>query len=245
MARKKASRKRTTKSSKRKSATRTPRRRAAKKAKGATRTAAKRKPTKAAKRKVAARAAATRNRKPERPTSRLAAAASYARGAAATAVAAITQRLPWSKDENDPITLLQTDHRRFEKLLEEGEQSTERARKGRAELLKALVSELNVHEAIEEKILYPALEPHAEARQVVLESFEEHHIADVIVRELKSVATDDEKWGAKFKVLKENITHHIQEEERMMFPAARGVLAREELLALGARMRALKAELER
>ena len=52
--------------------------------------------------------------------------------------------------------------------------------------------------------------------------------------------------GARqFKVLKESITHHIKEEERMMFPAARGVLAREELLALGARMRALKAELER
>ena len=46
-------------------------------------------------------------------------------------------------------------------------------------------------------------------------------------------------------MLKENITHHIQEEERMMFPAARGVLAREELLALGAPMRALKVELER
>ena len=71
------------------------------------------------------------------------------------------------------------------------------------------------------------------------------YIADVIINELKDVATDDEKWGAKFKVLKENIAHHIKEEERMMFPAARGALAREELLALGARRRALKAELER
>ena len=167
------------------------------------------------------------------------------RGAAATAVAAVTTRLPWAKNENDPIALLQADHRRFEKLLEDGEKSTERAAKGRAELLAALASELTVHEAIEEKVLYPALEPHAEAREVVLESFEEHHVADTIIRELKAVATDDEKWGAKFKVLKENIAHHIQEEERNMFPKARGVLPREELLALGARMRALKAELER
>jgi hemerythrin-like domain-containing protein len=205
---------------------------------------------------VAARAAATRKReafdsralaqaKPGKPKSRLAAAASYARGAAATAAAAITQRLPWSKDENDPITLLETDHRRFEKLLAEGEKTTERARKSRAELLKTIVAELNVHDAIEEQVLYPALEPHPEARDVVLESYEEHHVADVIVNELKGVATDDEKWGAKFKVLKENIEHHIQEEERVMFPAARGAVAREELLALGARMRRLKAELER
>ena len=102
-----------------------------------------------------------------------------------------------------------------------------------------------MHEAIEEQLLYPALKPHAEARHIVLEGFEEHHVADVVLNELKSVATDSEKSAAKFMVLKESITHHIKEEERMMFPAARGVLAREELLALGARMRALKAELER
>ena len=243
MAKKSPNRKRTAKSSKRKT-TRKPARRTAKKAKAAKRTSAKRRPTKAAKRKVAARAAATRKRKPEQPKSALATAASYARGAAATAIAAVTQRLPWSKDENDPITLLETDHRRFEKLLDEGEQSTERARKGRAALLETLVSELNVHEAIEEQLFYPALEPHAEVRHIVVEGFEEHRIADVILKELKDVATDDEKWGAKFKVLKENIAHHIKEEERMMFPAARGALAREELLALGARMRALKTELE-
>ena len=46
-------------------------------------------------------------------------------------------------------------------------------------------------------------------------------------------------------MLKESVEHHIKEEERMMFPAARGALPREELLALGARMRALKAELEK
>lgn len=255
MAKKSPKRKPTGKSANRKTV-RKPTRRSTKKAKAAKRTSAKRQPTKAAKKKVAARAAATRKRKPfdsralaqgkpEKPKSTLATAASYARGAAETALAAITQRLPWSKDENDPITLLETDHRRFEKLLDEGEKTTERAAKGRREILQTLVSELDVHEAIEEQILYPALEKHPEARKTTIEGFEEHHVADTIVKELKDTATDDEKWGAKFKVLKENIAHHIKEEERVMFPAARGALAREELLALGAKMRALKAQLER
>ena len=157
----------------------------------------------------------------------------------------VVNRLPWAKNENDPIALLMADHRRFENLLKEGEATTERAKKGRREILKALTSELNVHEAIEEQILYPALEPHAEAHDLVLESFQEHHVADLVVKELHDVATDDEQWGAKFKVLKENVEHHISEEENKMFPAARGVLPKEELLALGARMRKLKAELER
>ena len=62
----------------------------------------------------------------------------------------------------------------------------------------------------------------------------------MVIAELRKLAKDDEKWGAKFKVLKENIEHHITEEERTMFPVARTLLSREELLALGAKMRALK-----
>jgi hypothetical protein len=55
------------------------------------------------------------------------------------------------------------------------------------------------------------------------------------------VATDDEQWGAKFKVLKESIEPHIHinEEERGMFPTARGVLSRQELQALGSRITAM------
>ena len=156
----------------------------------------------------------------------------------------MARRLPWAKVQNDPIVLLEADHRRFEKLLEQGEKTTERGAKRRGELLNTLTAALDVHEAIEEKILYPALKPHAEAHDIVLEGYQEHHVADLIVRELHQLARDDEKWGAKFKVLKENIAHHIEEEERNMFPTARAVLTNDELNDLGVRMQALKADLE-
>ena len=220
-------------------------------AKAKAKSAAKAKPrpkptvTRAAKTKNAARAAAGRRTQqpaPKRSTTQ--SLGVIARGVAGIAVAAVARRLPWAKDQNDPLLLLETDHRRFEKLLKDGEASTERAKKGRRAILDALTAELTVHEALEEKLVYPALEPHAEAHDLVLESFQEHHVADIVIKELHEVATDDEQWGAKFKVLKENVSHHISEEENKLFPIARGVLAREELLALGARMRALRAELE-
>ena len=202
---------------------------------------------KVVKRKSAARAAAsrgTRGKAPAKPTA-LKAAATRLRGVAATAIVAVKERLPWGHNENDPILLLETDHRRFEALMKQGEDTTERAVKARTELLETLTAALAVHELIEEKILYPTLKSHPEARDIVLEGYQEHHVADLIVKELHQVAKDDEQWGAKFKVLKESLEHHIKEEEGGMFPTARAVLSREELDDLGARMKALRAEHEK
>ena len=49
----------------------------------------------------------------------------------------------------------------------------------------------------------PALKEHKNARDIVLEGYQEHHVADVLVGELHEMDVTDERWGAKFKVLKE------------------------------------------
>jgi len=204
---------------------------------------------KVARRKTAARAAATRStrrKKPaSKPPSRLKTAATAVRGAVAGAVAAVAERMPWTSGQDDALSLLEKDHRRFEQLLKRGEETTEAAVKGRMELLKTITAELNLHELVEEKVLYPALKTHPEAKDIVLESFQEHHVADVIVAELQRLDVSNEQWGAKFKVLKENIEHHIQEEEGPMWRTARGVFSQDELRQLGARMARMKAETPR
>jgi len=140
----------------------------------------------------------------------------------------------------DAITLLKDDHRRFKKMLEEGEETTERAVKTRKELLERLAAELKAHEKIEEEIFYPALKQYEKAKEIVLEGYEEHHVADLIVAELRATDVRDERWGAKFSVLKENLEHHIEEEEEDMFKKARAILDKAELMALGARMQEMK-----
>lgn len=157
-------------------------------------------------------------------------------------MAAVAARLPWASSEPDAIQLLETDHRRLETLLAEGEDTTEAAVTRRTELLDTITDELNIHEMIEEKVLYPALKVHPEATDIVLEGYQEHHVADLIMKELHSLAKDDERWGAKFKVLQESIQHHIEEEEGQMFRTARAVLSRDELQALGAQMAAMKTK---
>jgi hemerythrin-like domain-containing protein len=156
-------------------------------------------------------------------------------------VAAVAERTPWGNGRMDAIELLETDHRRLEDLLKKGEETTARAVKGRTELLDTITNELNAHELIEEKILYPALKSHPEAKEIVLEGYQEHHVADLLVKELHGLPRSDERWGPKLKVLKESIEHHIEEEEGDMFPTARSVMSRAELEELGARMEAMKA----
>jgi hemerythrin-like domain-containing protein len=140
----------------------------------------------------------------------------------------------------DALALLKEDHDRVRKLLDEGEATTERAEKGRTELFTKLKTELEIHERIEEEVFYPALKAHPKARELALEGYEEHHVVDQILSELEQTDPTDEQWTAKFKVAKENLEHHIEEEEGDMFKAARSAFSKEELEELGARMQELK-----
>ena len=140
----------------------------------------------------------------------------------------------------DALSLLKADHDKVKKMLADGEQTTERAEKTRQELFDTLKAEMMLHERIEEEIFYPALKEHPKAKDIVLEGFEEHHVVDEIMGELEATDVTDETWGAKFKVMKENIEHHIEEEEGEMFKQARSVFDTDELKSLGARMMELK-----
>jgi Hemerythrin HHE cation binding domain len=138
------------------------------------------------------------------------------------------------------LTLLKADHDKVKKMLAEGESTTERGEKTRTALFRTIKAELSIHERIEEEIFYPALKSHPRARDIVLEGYEEHHVVDEIMGELEATDVTDETWGAKFKVMKENIEHHIEEEEGDMFKQARQVFDDDELDELGRRMQELK-----
>ena len=141
------------------------------------------------------------------------------------------------------LSLLMDDHKRVKKMLAEGEETTERAEKTRAEVFDRLKEEMLIHERIEEEIFYPALKQHPRAKEIVLEGFEEHHVVDEIMGELEATDVTDEQWGAKFKVMKENIEHHaVEEEEGKLFPKVRRAFSAEELEDLGTQMLELKGQ---
>lgn len=145
----------------------------------------------------------------------------------------------------DALQMLKQDHEKVKKILTELDSTTERAIKTREEGFTTLKRELTVHEIIEEEIFYPALKEHAEAKEIVLEAYEEHDVVDAILGELEQTPVDDETWHAKFTVCKENLEHHIEEEEGEMFKQAREVLEREELTMLAEKMQARREQAQR
>ncbi|HEX5012780.1 MAG TPA: hemerythrin domain-containing protein [Candidatus Limnocylindrales bacterium] len=134
------------------------------------------------------------------------------------------------------ITMLTEDHRAVQRMLDELETTTERGVKTRTELFGRIKQALTVHEVIEEEIFYPALREHPRAKDMVLEAYEEHDVVDTIMGQLGSLPVDDETWGAKATVMIENLRHHIEEEEKEMFPTARRVFDADELEQLGEQM---------
>ena len=138
--------------------------------------------------------------------------------------------------------MLKADHDKVKDLLNQLESTTERGVKTREELFATIKGELTVHETIEEEIFYPALKEHPKAKDLVLEAYEEHHVVDTVMAELEGLDVSDETWGAKATVMKENVEHHIEEEEGEMFKQARQVFDKQELQDLGDRMARRKTQ---
>ena len=132
----------------------------------------------------------------------------------------------------DVFALLKADHELVAELMQKIDESTERAVKGRTETFTRLKSELDLHAMIEEEIVYPVLEDADETRDITLEAYEEHRLVKQLLTELESEPNDTEEWTAKFTVLKENVEHHVEEEEGEMFKNARQALDKEQIDSL-------------
>ena len=113
----------------------------------------------------------------------------------------------------DAIVLLKNDHKEIRKLFTQFEKAGENAHAAKGKLVDRMIELLTQHTYIENEVMYPrvrALLP--ELEDDVLESYEEHHVADVLVVELAAMKPDAERFTAKTTVLIENVRHHIEEE---------------------------------
>ncbi len=137
----------------------------------------------------------------------------------------------------DAIVILKDDHKQLKRLFRQFEKAGDDADETKGKLAKQIIDLLHVHTFIENEALYPEtrrLLPDLE--DDVLESYEEHHVADMLCAELARMRPQDERFDAKMTVLIENVEHHIEEEEDEWFPKVRDGLGRKKLQEIGVRM---------
>ena len=137
----------------------------------------------------------------------------------------------------DAIVLLKDEHKQIKRAFRDFEKAGEGALVAQGKAVDRIIELLTVHTFIENEVMYPRVrELLPEVEDDVLESYEEHHVADVLVVELSMLKPGDERFVAKTTVLIENVEHHIEEEEDEWFPKVRAGLGRKQLQELGADM---------
>lgn len=133
--------------------------------------------------------------------------------------------------QNNIFSQLKSEHEELKSLLKKAEDCSEDQR---SEILEEIEKELVPHARGEEKTLYALMKERAEAKDkdesldLVNEAYEEHRVADNLMADLKAMDVSEDTWLAHLKVIKENLEHHIEEEEDDLFPKAKKLLSEEE-----------------
>jgi hemerythrin superfamily protein len=140
----------------------------------------------------------------------------------------------------DAIELLKTQHQEVKGLFKRIEKAEEDEKQ---DLFEQLADALAVHAAIEEKHFYPATK-NARTEELLQEAVEEHLSAKRLIADLMEMSPEDLQFDAKVTVLQEQIEHHVEEEEKELFPKVRKMLGKEELEDLGVVMEDMAEELK-
>ncbi|MFD2365641.1 hemerythrin domain-containing protein [Pseudoduganella sp. GCM10020061] len=148
-----------------------------------------------------------------------------------------------STNKTDATKLLEQDHREVEDLFKKFEDLTDRAKVSKKKIADQICNELTVHTQIEEEIFYPAVrESGDDFEDMVDEAVVEHASAKDLIAQIESMDPDEDLYDAKVKVLQEMIEHHVEEEEKEMFPKVRKLGL--DLDEIGRQMQARKEQLK-
>ena len=137
----------------------------------------------------------------------------------------------------DAFQLLKADHQKVAQLFDQLESASGKAK---LQVFQQIQTELELHTHIEETIFYPALEQPKQTHDLTLEAYEEHDVVKKLLGELSRARTANDEWEAQAKVLRENVEHHVEEEEGELFSKAEDVLTQDDIEDLGDRMAAEK-----
>lgn len=134
---------------------------------------------------------------------------------------------------------LHSEHERVSELIASLEST------GRDEMtVKTLQGELSSHAEAEEQVFYKRLEDEDETRDIVAEGYEEHQTIARVLTQLGAEGTGEDMFDSILAELKENVEHHVEEEEGPLFEKARPLLSEDEAVSLCKAFEQAKSQLQ-
>jgi len=150
--------------------------------------------------------------------------------------------MPKTRSKNaSAIDMLKEDHAKVKKAFKEFEKMDKEDVASVKEVVSAVCEDLKAHTMIEEEIFYPAVRAEIEDEDLMNEAQIEHQSAKDLIAQLESMQPSDPLYVPSFTVLGEYVNHHVEEEEKEMFPAVKELGL--DLEALGEKMKERKDEL--
>lgn len=148
------------------------------------------------------------------------------------------------KSSQDALHILMEDHKKVSDMFDEFEQMKKAGStddEAKQVLVEAACAELTIHAQVEEELFYPMAREAIDDMDLLDEAEVEHATARQLISELSTMQPDDDLYDAKFTVLGEYVKHHVEEEEKQLFPKIKK--AEIDLVELGEEIRERKLEL--
>jgi hemerythrin superfamily protein len=118
----------------------------------------------------------------------------------------------------DAIALLRKDHADVAALFEEFETAAE---SDKEDIADGICTLLTVHATCEEELLYPAAHEALDDDGLVFEAEIEHGSVRDLIAQIEVLAIEDPRFDASVRVLRDYVRHHVEEEEKELFPRLR------------------------
>lgn len=106
------------------------------------------------------------------------------------------------------------------------------SRKYHRSLFEDFSNEIEKHMEAEEKVLYEPLRDSKRVHELIMEGYEEHVVAEDILRKLQHQNGGTELWTTRMKVLMDSVDHHVEHEENELFPKVRTLISEHDALRM-------------
>ena len=140
----------------------------------------------------------------------------------------------------DALELIKTDHQRLESLFDRFR--SESGRQQQVLLFENIKQDLNSHTSMEETVFYPAFKNYPEFQEIIDRSYQEYGKVKDQLSKISALPDESPEFADKVKLLWQDVSKHLDEEENELFPMVRKLMKRAERERLGRHMQAAKEE---